>query len=95
MTLPSHEPSQIEVEEEALALANALDGRPGDSPVLNLGPEASARMVEVDPDISAYKRFLADRTSYVVPLGRHRVAMLDSAHDVGMVTSLIEICGNG
>ena len=75
---------------DALALANAMDGRSADSDVENVVPPAAARMVAVDPEIKSYRTFLADRRSYVVRLGKHRVAMLDSAHDVGIVTGEVE-----
>ena len=45
-----------------------------------------ARMVEVDPEVKGFGTFLSDRRSYTVQLGKHRIAMLDSAYDVGVVT---------
>jgi hypothetical protein len=75
------------LQSDAQLLGNGLDGRPG-SEVENVGIAGATRMVEVDAAITAYKSFLADRGSYVVRLGVHRVAMLDSSHDVGMVTDL-------
>ena len=74
---------------DALVLANALDGRAAGSDVENISPPNAAWMVDVDPEIKGYKTYLADRRSYVVRLGKHRIAMLDSGSDVGMVTDVI------
>ena len=74
---------------DALVLANALDGRAAGSDVENISPPNAAWMVDVDPEIKGYKTYLADRRSYVVRLGKHRIAMLDSGYDVGMVTDVI------
>jgi hypothetical protein len=75
--------------DDAVVLTNHLDGRTV-STVPNLSPAAAARMVEVDAEIKPFKTFLADGGSYVVQLGPHRLAMVDSAHDVGIVTELIK-----
>ena len=74
-------------QDDALLLTNRLDGRSG-SAVPNVGINGAARMIEVDPTIAAYRRFLAESGSYVVRLGDHRIIMLDTAHDVGMVTDI-------
>ncbi|MDQ4036776.1 MAG: metallophosphoesterase [Actinomycetota bacterium] len=56
----------------------------------NLSAEEAAYMVKVDPDNEPYKRFLADRRSYCVCLGKHRIVMLDSACDVGVSENTFE-----
>jgi hypothetical protein len=71
------------LQEEARVLTNRLEGLSGPE-VLNVTVEQAARMVEVDAEIKPYKAFLADRGSYIVRLGAHRIAMVDSAHDVGV-----------
>ncbi|AOY57244.1 RICIN domain-containing protein [Desulfococcus multivorans] len=81
--------------QDAIVLGNRLDGRSSPFELIgggvpNVGVDGAERMVEVDPEIKAYKAFLADRGSYVVRLGAHRIAMLDSAHDVGMITGIMD-----
>ncbi|HVK05740.1 MAG TPA: metallophosphoesterase [Armatimonadaceae bacterium] len=49
--------------------------------------DEAARMVEIDKDNRPYREHLAEQTSYVVKLGDHRVVMLDSRWDVGVLTS--------
>jgi hypothetical protein len=58
--------------------------------VPELSADSAARMVEVDPHNQAYATYLADRRGYIVRLGRHCIAMLDSGPDVGMVTSRVD-----
>ena len=74
-------------EADATALWNAQHGGDG-IPVL--GPESAARMVEVDASLPGYKQCLAGQGSYVIRLGSHRVVMLDSAHDVGVLTTPVD-----
>lgn len=71
---------------EAVVLTNRLDGLSGDG-VQELLPEGGGRMIMVDPDIQPYKAHLGDTGSYVVNLGIHRIAMVDSAHDAGLPAS--------
>ncbi len=77
---------------DAKVLAAKLEGLPDVllplGHVANVSPEGAARMVEVDREIEAHREFLSDRTSYVVQLGNHRVVMLDSGPDTGMLTSV-------
>jgi predicted MPP superfamily phosphohydrolase len=75
------------VQDDAVALWNALFGGDG---VPNVDGEHAAQMVEVDASARIYRETLADRGSYVVELGDHRIAMIDSAHDVGMLTSTLD-----
>lgn len=63
--------------EDALAV-EGLSEKP------NLGTEVARRMVLVDKDLPGYRQYLADETNYIVKLGSHRVAMLDSGPDVGL-----------
>ena len=51
--------------------------------------ESAARMVEVDRENRPFNSCLADRRSYVVQLGAHRIVMLDSAWDTGIVDDKI------
>ncbi|HZM78508.1 MAG TPA: hypothetical protein VFC19_22505, partial [Candidatus Limnocylindrales bacterium] len=71
---------------DALALWTGLYGGVEDG-VPDLDKDSAARMVAIDPDLRPYRECLADRGSYVVRLGAHRIVMLDSAHDVGVLTS--------
>jgi predicted phosphodiesterase len=71
---------------DALALWTGLYGGVEDG-VPDLDVDSTARMVEIDPGLRPYREALADRGSYVVRLGAHRIVMLDSAHDVGVLTS--------
>lgn len=83
------------LEEDAWRLTYLLDGRP----VLSRGPwpvvmeisiSDAARMVAIDQEIKPYKTLLSNRGFYIVRLGPHRIAMLDSAYDVGVVTDTID-----
>lgn len=74
------------LQDDALFLTHRLDANSSTS-VPNVSPDGAARMVEVDPNITGYET-LARRGSYVVRLGAHRIVMLDTAHDVGMVTDI-------
>ena len=71
---------------DALALWTGLYGGVEDG-VPDLDDDSAARMVEIDPDLRPYRECLADPGFYVVRLGAHRIVMLDSAHDVGVLTS--------
>ena len=85
---------------DATALANRLDpgwlaeltGDPAlsDGRVPNLSSSAAARMVATDPGIAAYHRHLNDTGTYVAELGDHRILMVDSGPDVGVVDSILE-----
>lgn len=80
---------------DANVLNHYLDGRPHIEgvvpPVPNLWPHAAARMVEVDEAIPAYRQCLvSDPGSYLIALGSHRIAMVDSRHDAGMVTEILD-----
>ena len=53
-------------------------------PRLDIG--TAGQMVAIDPDARPFRACLADGGSYVVRLGAHRLVLLDSAHDVGVLT---------
>lgn len=85
------------VADEARRLTFLLDGRPDPGPargafdlVTEVSISDAARMVSIDKDLRPFRTFLADRTSYDVQLGPHRIVMLDSAYDVGVVTDTID-----
>lgn len=75
------------LQEEAQILGNLLDGRSG-SEVPNVGEDGSARMVEFDPSPDACAKYLVNPGSYVVQLGAHRLFMLDSGSDTGIVDDI-------
>ncbi len=77
------------VEADAITLTNLLDGKKTSS-VPNLTAEEAARMIDFDAELKTYKALLADRGSYIVRLGQHRIAMIDSKHDVGTVTEFVQ-----
>jgi hypothetical protein len=70
------------------ALAVSRGDNLGDVP--ERSTESAAKMVEVDEENTPFTAHLADRGSYMVQLGTHRVAMLDSSWDVGVVDNPIE-----
>lgn len=74
--------------DDATVIANQLDGV-GGTEVQNIEPDKAGRMVEIDESNRPYRLCLAEPGSYVVELGPHRIAMIDSAHDVGVVTEQI------
>ncbi|HYN66036.1 MAG TPA: metallophosphoesterase [Ornithinibacter sp.] len=86
--------------QDAVALTNRLDpgwlaeaaGNPslGDQSVRNLSSSAGAAMVEIDREMSEYRRFLGEPGTYVVELGDHRLVMVDSGPDTGVIDSLGE-----
>ncbi len=67
---------------DAIALSRGDTGEE----VPRLSAETAAKMVEVDTKIEAFSTYLANRHSYVIALGDHRVVMLDSSWDEGIVT---------
>lgn len=75
-------------DDDATFLTNQLDGRSG-TEVQDHSQETAERMVAIDPHNQPYKTFLANTGSYIVSLGPHRIAMLDSAHDLGVVTEML------
>lgn len=58
-----------------------------DVPDLSAG--TAAKMVEVDRFIRPFTEHLANRRYYVIELGDHRIVMLDSSWDEGMVTDTL------
>jgi hypothetical protein len=76
------------LEDEATALWQQLLGGQG-VPELRVG--TAAQMVEIDPDARPFRACLAAGGSYVVRLGAHRLVLLDSAHDVGVLTSIPDL----
>ena len=75
-----------------LSTGDALALSRGDNSdeVPELSAASAAKMVEVDPENKPFTTYLADRRSYAVTLGAHRIVMLDSSFDVGVVTGKIE-----
>jgi len=66
---------------DAEALWNALYGGSG---VPNLDADAAGQMVAV-AGLRPWTECLGEQVSYVVRLGKHRIVMLDSSHDVGIL----------
>jgi hypothetical protein len=86
-------------DEDAVVLANRLESVPGET-VSNREPDFAAKMVATDPEMRGYRECLDEPGPYLVALGPHRIAMIDSAEDVGMVTEqfdafLVEVLGRG
>ena len=81
-------------EDEARSLERRLSARPDVPPDFpfndNLSPSQASRMVEVDEDLRTHRQHLSDKTSYVVALGPHRVAMIDSGPDTGVLSSVMD-----
>ena len=87
-------------QQDAVALTNRLDptwlaehvGNPaiGDQSVRNLSSSAAAEMVEIDHEMAEYRQFLGEPGTYVVELGDHRLVMVDSGPDTGVIDSLGE-----
>ena len=85
---------------DAIALTNRLDptwlaeatDNPalGDQGVRNVSASAAGEMVEIDRDMREYRQFLGDPGTYVVELGDHRLVMIDSGPDTGVIDSLGE-----
>jgi predicted phosphodiesterase len=59
--------------------------------VPDLSAETLATAVAYDSDNLPWKNYIADLRDYVVNLGDHRIVMLDSAWDVGLPTSKVEL----
>ena len=57
--------------------------------VPNEGSWTAAKMVEVDKEKKPFTTYLADRGSYTVQLGAHRIVMVDSSWDVGVVDNIV------
>lgn len=76
-------------QQDAEALQEVLHGGDGDdAEVPNRSIDEAAAMVELDPEMEAYKDHVGPVGSYVVALGKHRLVMVDSGHDVGMLTGV-------
>ena len=71
---------------DALAITRGDNGT--DVPSLTTGEAAPA--VDVEEEMSKYREHLSRETSYIVNLGPHKIAMLDSAQDVGVVKTKSE-----
>lgn len=78
-------------ENDAALLSNALFGEQG-TDVPTLRPSDAERMVEYNPShIRPYRQHLVGAFgSYVIELGPHRIAMIDSAHDLGKPEDIVE-----
>lgn len=74
------------LDDDAKALNKVLTGHE----VPNRSPDEAAAMVAVDHAMAAWQMALAPLGPHVVPLGRHRVVLIDSAHDVGTVTEILD-----
>lgn len=77
------------LEKEARDLDNALYS-PGSTEVADLHPGQAESMIAIDPTIRPFREVLADPEPYVVALGKHRVVMVDSAHDIGGADTLAQ-----
>jgi hypothetical protein len=67
----------------------AISRRDNGDEVPELSAATAAEAVDVDK-ASPFSTYLADRHSYVVELGEHRIVMLDSGWDVGVATDKID-----
>jgi Calcineurin-like phosphoesterase len=77
--IPTHAPFNLSRDD-----ANAMQQTGAEGFTVDL--ETAVHMFEVREPF-AYKRLINDYSSYVVALGKHRLVMLDSGPDVGMLTS--------
>jgi hypothetical protein len=93
--VPNYHGYHLSADDATLVNAHWLEplahGLPGLTPAVHdVGADEAAKMVEVEADpeqrMQPYRQCLGEPGSYVVELGPHRIAMIDSAHDVGMVT---------
>lgn len=75
--------------DDALAIEVGRNGAGGDD-VPDLATSTAARSLAIDVENRPYRRQLGELGSYVVALGDHRVAMLDSSWDVGVVDSIAD-----
>lgn len=75
--------------EEAKELANRLEGGSGTG-VPNLSDSDASRMVAIDQENLPYQNFLGARGSYVIELGPHKIAMLDTEWDAGVMGDLTD-----
>lgn len=73
--------------DEAQELANRLEGGAG-TDIPNYSASDAGRMVAIDHENPAYEAHLGPRGSYVVALGPHKIAMLDTEWDEGVMESL-------
>jgi hypothetical protein len=62
--------------------AKGLEG--GESP--HFSKDNAAKMAHVDTNIPQYDKINSKR-SYIINLGPHRIVMLDSSHDIGIIAS--------
>ncbi|MEJ7601261.1 MAG: tachylectin-related carbohydrate-binding protein [Kofleriaceae bacterium] len=76
--------------EDAQLIANKLTGR-GSEPIEDESLAGAARMVAFTKNPWQYTKTLAPLGAYVVELGPHRIAMIDSAHDEGKVTKVLDL----
>ncbi len=67
----------------------ALARRDNEDHVPRLSTATAAEAVEVDSTNRPFTTYLADRRDYMVQLGTHRIVMLDSTWDTGIVTDKI------
>ena len=85
--VPSYLPMNL-TQEEALFLQNDTS-----TPVLSR--DSAAKMVNIGTPTYALRRLCGDEqaaeASFVLRLGRHRVVLLDSKHDIGVVDELLDV----
>ena len=65
--------------------AEALNGG-----ISELGEVDSTLPVLVERDMKGYRTHLAGLSTYMIELGKHRIAMLDAGSDIGIVTTIDE-----
>ncbi len=75
------------LEREAVAVNNHTYYT-GTEVVPNLSPQRALDMVAYDTTLRPYRQALGDHDEPVVRLGKHRLVMVDSAHDVGLPDSV-------
>ena len=75
--------------EEAKELANRLEGGSGVG-VPNYSADEAGRMVAIDNENLPYRTFLGPRGSYLLELGPHKIVMLDTEWDAGVMSDLAD-----
>lgn len=77
-------------EDGARVLERRLHALPLSSSTVDLTASQAAQQVAIDKGLTAHRRLLADRTSYVAHLGPHRIVMIDSGPDVGVLSGVLD-----
>ncbi len=78
-------------EKAALALTNRLAGRSAatDDTLHSVDADGAGAMVAIIADNAPYRTQLAPLGPYIIELGPHRIAMVDSAYDEGVVSGVL------